>query len=585
MCIPANRLLSTLHTAVLLAMAAIPGAAQELRVRIAEPGTGNPAVGVLVTLLDQAGRPAAAGVANDFGRVRLRAPAGTYQARVERPGFLDTTVSVVVPPGLDSTAVTHAARRPAFPDRLIAPPESCVPGTPAGPIRTLLDEAARTARVVATTEDQGATTLNIATFERQLSTSLRRDSEQVNTILGARNRPTNALPAVSLARAGYLTREDEFIWAAPSAAVFAADEFVASHCYGLVNGEDNRLGMLGLRFVPAPAERVQIEGMMWFDPTTRQLRVIDYRFNGVPDDWRPDRFGGTLEFHRAEPGFWITRFWYQRVPRLETSGGRDRLRGYREDGAEVLSVLAAVDTTDRIAAARAIARQSLASQLRVASLAGTVVDTLGYPVPEAEVVVMGTEFKATSDNEGNFALGGLPLGLQIIQVRKLGYKPQYFGLRLAGGQEWEGKVAIARLPQTLGEVVVVGRYGKPAVYANTAKYDGFYRRRASAGGRFLTREQIDQQAAARISDLLKAVPGVRVSFTAPGQGEDISFLSCPAYNVGVWIDGQKVSGNVGEILPLISPSDVEAMEIYQRQSAVPPEFRDNSCAAIVMWTR
>ena len=32
--------------------------------------------------------------------------------------------------------------------------------------------------------------------------------------------------------------------------------------------------------------------------------------------------------------------------------------------------------------------------------------------------------------------------MQIVRVRKVGYKVQYFSIRLAGGQEWDGKVAI-----------------------------------------------------------------------------------------------------------------------------------------------
>ncbi|MEZ4588926.1 MAG: Plug domain-containing protein [Gemmatimonadales bacterium] len=133
---------------------------------------------------------------------------------------------------------------------------------------------------------------------------------------------------------------------------------------------------------------------------------------------------------------------------------------------------------------------------------------------------------------------------------------------------------------------MVGRYGKPARYANTSKYDEFYHRRATASGRFLTREEIDKSAAGRISELFRAIPGVRVGFGgAQGLSEEVSFLSCQAENIGVWIDGQKMSGLVQEILPLISPLDVEAIEIYPRQSIVPALYRDNSCAAIVMWTR
>jgi hypothetical protein len=162
---------------------------------------------------------------------------------------------------------------------------------------------------------------------------------------------------------------------------------------------------------------------------------------------------------------------------------------------------------------------------------------------------------------------------------------RYFGIRLAGGQSWDGKVALAKQPQVLGEILVAGRYGKPARYSATTKYDEFYHRRSARSGRFLTREDIDKTAAGRISELLRAIPGVRVGFGTPGISEEVSFLNCPSANVSLWIDGQRLTGFVEELLPLISPLDVEAVEVYQRESIIPPRFRDNACAAIVLWTR
>ena len=102
---------------------------------------------------------------------------------------------------------------------------------------------------------------------------------------------------------------------------------------------------------------------------------------------------------------------------------------------------------------------------------------------------------------------------------------------------------------------------------------------------FLTKEEIESRAAGKISELLRSMTGVRIGYTAPLQSEEIAFLGCPSDNVSVWIDGQKMTGTVGEILPLITPSDIAGLEVYQRQVLVPPEYRDNSCAAIVMWTR
>lgn len=567
---------------LLLLVVAATAEAQELRVRVKEPGRPNPAIGVLVSLRSADGTAVATGVTNDAGRVRLLAQAGTYQLVVERPGFADTSQAVALSSGIDSLTISHAARRPALGARLLTVPAGCpLPGTVPAEAAGLWAEASKTLRTVAITEDAGAATFSLAAFQRTMSSALRKDDEQLNTLLGASNRPANAAPAALLATEGYLAAQGGTAWRAPDVAVLAAAEFVRTHCFGVVTGVVGREGYTGLRFVPTPSTRVDIEGTMWIDPTSRELKTVDYHFTGVSADWHPERFGGSIEIHRSEIGFWITRFWYQRIPRVEAG----KLRGYHEDGAEVVGITPTIDTTDRIAVARAIVKQEADVRRRVAKLTGTVVDTLGYPVGDAEVTILGTEYKTNSNRDGGFGIDGLPLGMQIVRVRKVGYKVQYFSIRLAGGQEWEGKIAIKKLPQILGEVVVIGKYGKPPKYANTAKYDEFYRRRASKVGRFLVREEIDQRAAGKISELLRSMTGVRIGFTAPQQSEEISFLNCSSENVGVWIDGQKMTGNVGEILPLITPSDIEAIEVYQRQVLVPPEYRDNSCAAIVMWTR
>ena len=99
--------------------------AQEIRVRVSEPGGPNLAVGVLVSLERADGSNAARGVTSDFGRVRLMAPAGSYLLRVERPGFADTTATVAVTPVLDSLTIDHAARRAGFPTRLVPVPALC----------------------------------------------------------------------------------------------------------------------------------------------------------------------------------------------------------------------------------------------------------------------------------------------------------------------------------------------------------------------------------------------------------------------------------------------------------------------------
>ena len=113
----------------LLLLAAVPAEAQEIRVRVKEPGRPNMAGGVLVSLRNPTGAIVATGVTNDVGRVRLMAPAGIYQLVVERPGFADTTETVTVGLALDSITISHAARRPALAARLLTVPTRCTEGS------------------------------------------------------------------------------------------------------------------------------------------------------------------------------------------------------------------------------------------------------------------------------------------------------------------------------------------------------------------------------------------------------------------------------------------------------------------------
>jgi hypothetical protein len=259
--------------------------------------------------------------------------------------------------------------------------------------------------------------------------------------------------------------------------------------------------------------------------------------------------------------------------------------GWHETGAEVTAVEPTIDTTDRAATRQAIIRQAALARGRFARMIGTVVDSSGQAVVDAEVNIVGTELETKTNGQGRFVLSGLPTGLQITRIRKIGYKAKFYPLHLVAGQDWEGKVTVARLPQILGEIVVVGKYGKPPQYANTAKYDEFYRRRASKIGKFVTREEIDKQNSNRIADLIRGIPGVRTSFNPVGGNDAVEFDTCPADGVGVWVDGQRLSGVVGELLPLITARDVEAVEVYQRESQIPAQFQDGACAAIVLWTR
>jgi hypothetical protein len=561
--------------------------AQAIRVLVREPVSQKPAAGAFVSLVGPSDETVASAIANELGRVTLAGPAGSLLLRVSRPGFIDTTYSVTIG-ALDSVIAVASGTRPTLAATLVATPSSCAAGGVPAPLASAWSEARKTLRIVAGGESLGAATLSVTSFDRELSVAQKVESQQINTLLVGTNRPPNVKPGAE--RSGYLeSSADSVGWSAPDVETFASDEFERGHCFGWVAGTGEREGMAGLEFAPVDGSIITLAGTMWFDPPTRELRVIDYRFAHAPVTWRPDRLGGSIELHRSDPGLWITRFWFQRTPKIRRGApperSKDRLVGFHETGAEVTAVEPTVDTTDRAATRQAIIRQAALARGRFARMIGTVVDSSGQPIADAEVNVVGTELATQTNQQGHFVLSGLPTGLQITRIRKIGFRARFYPLRLVAGQDWEGKVIVARLPAMLAEIVVVGKYGKPPQYANTAKYDEFYRRRASRIGKFVTREEIDKQNSNRIADLIRGIPGVRTSFNPVAGNDAVEFDSCPADGVGVWVDGQRLSGVVGELLPLIAARDVETVEVYQRENQIPAEFQDGACAAIVLWTR
>lgn len=217
---------------------------------------------------------------------------------------------------------------------------------------------------------------------------------------------------------------------------------------------------------------------------------------------------------------------------------------------------------------------------------GQVTDSLGIPISRAEVLLRSASITILTDTLGLFSFGPVESGLHLLQVRAIGWRPVYFTIQTEPGEEWVGRVGLEPVPQTLPEIRVTSPLAKPERYAGTAKYDDFFRRRRTATGVFRLRDEIERLAPLNAADLLKGIPSVRVSFS--GSSTSIRFDRCnqPGAKAGVWLDGVRVKARShDEALSLIHPNDIEAIEIYSSVSRIPGEFLDDSCAAIVVWSR
>lgn len=211
-----------------------------------------------------------------------------------------------------------------------------------------------------------------------------------------------------------------------------------------------------------------------------------------------------------------------------------------------------------------------------------VTDTLGRPLSGAEVQVVGTSLRGSTNDSGRVALLAVPAGKAMLRLRRLGFAEQVVPISVTPGLTPDVRYRMVPVATNLRKVVVRASELKPDRYARTGRFDSFYRRRAQGGGTFLTREAIDARNAQKSEDLLRMVTGVRIRYR--GNVPNVQFLRCD--QVTVYIDGVRSHDPFRDYFAM-SPLDIEAMEVYHGMAQVPPEFspHPNDCAAIVVWTR
>lgn len=214
------------------------------------------------------------------------------------------------------------------------------------------------------------------------------------------------------------------------------------------------------------------------------------------------------------------------------------------------------------------------------TLVGTVRDTNGTPVPLTRLTSGG--LLTVTDSAGRFTLAGLPGGTTTLFVRRLGFEPLDISVDLVKGSTQSLNVVLTMLAQDLPGMTTLAQ-----TFADIRLKD-FYRHRQSGIGYFFDRQEIEEKRAQRISDLLRRLPGTRMSQDRSGRatmrmGRSSGGRDCPP---DVWIDGVRAAGMQVDDVPL---GDVEALELYRGPAGLPPEMNSRlgnpSCGALVIWTR
>lgn len=125
-----------------------------------------------------------------------------------------------------------------------------------------------------------------------------------------------------------------------------------------------------------------------------------------------------------------------------------------------------------------------------------VTDSSAAPVSGARVTIKGLSVEVTTPESGRFRFNGVPAGLYVMTIGKLGYKSALTTIRVTGGDTLRPAYELIPTGTVLGEVKVTGTSTSPT-------RQDFDARRALGRGQFMTEAEIDKRSTARVTELLR----------------------------------------------------------------------------------
>ena len=394
--------------AVVLLSAARPVVGQTVIGSTLDANTSAPLSGVLISLLDSAGKRVRAVLSDEVGRFAMEVGQfGRYTIRAERIGLQTTTSE-----SFDLKTFEAHEERILMGDRSVEiaglvvdsrvrqcrndPAEAIEIQRWWREVRTALD-------VSSVVQQEGIAQFELERFEREWGPGLQRIiSSNTRTEMSLSNRPFVSAEAEYLASGGFvqgeLTGQREYY--APDADVLLSSVFLSLHCFSITDHDyDERL--VGLTFDPTRDNKIpEIMGTLWVDSTSAELQTLDFRYTNMSE--LPDNeSGGYVSFEYLPSGAWIVEEWYIRMPRLglQNDRGRDRLvlLGYVDVGGEVSLLATAEVSMERLG--------------EVGSIGGLVFDSIrGRGLSDATVSILGTRFQARTNRRGEFVLSDVPVG-------------------------------------------------------------------------------------------------------------------------------------------------------------------------------
>lgn len=224
-------------------------------------------------------------------------------------------------------------------------------------------------------------------------------------------------------------------------------------------------------------------------------------------------------------------------------------------------------------------------------LRGTVVDSLGRALRDAEVIVVEPDVRTRTDEFGGFQIAGMSPGQHIVRVRLVGYRPFESSVTVSPTAWTDLRVVLQRMPPLLAEVRVTDTR---RCVPNTLV--GFECRRASGRGLFRDAGELRSLKPSAWADMLDGMPMLRRRSVMTPHGIDW-WPAVPTGRCLVQIfngEDPRYDGHVRRVPMLeLVPQDVVAIEFYPAYADVPEAFKryawprgtPEACSLLVYWLR
>ena len=224
------------------------------------------------------------------------------------------------------------------------------------------------------------------------------------------------------------------------------------------------------------------------------------------------------------------------------------------------------------------------------TVTGRVLSDMGSPIPNAQVIVVGTGRGSLTGQDGSFSIGGVQPGAREIRAQSIGYRASSQTVQLAAGGTARAEFVLRESAIALDEIVVTGRG------------TGTARRELGASIAGIDVSELESAPVQSMSQLLQGrEPGVQIVSTGgqAGQGSRILLRGINTlsqrnqplvYVDGVRIDnssygGVRTTGPGWSGLDDINPNDIARIEVIRGASAATLYGSEAAAGVIQIFTK